>query len=83
MYHVLVPSAFMTPQTVSPRRKTKRAAQHPPKLPLPSSLKQDRLAYIAREIDAKAWEFWGCVLHFVAKLDSPFPIPLPTYERLW
>ena len=32
--------------------------------------KQDRLAYIIREVDAKAWEFWGCVVHF-AKLDSP------------
>ena len=29
------------------------------------------LAYITREPDAKAWEFWGCVLYFAAKLDSP------------
>ena len=27
--------------------------------------------YIIREADAQACEFWGCVLYFVAKLDSP------------
>ena len=46
-------------------------------VPLPFSLpcgaKQGRPAYIIREVDAKVWDFWGCVLYIVAKLDSPFP----------
>ena len=31
------------------------------------------LAYTICEVDDEAWEFWGCVLYFVAKLASPFP----------
>ena len=52
----------------------------PPHFPpsLPCEVRQDRLAYIIRGADAKACQFWGCVLHFVAKL-----IPLPTYGRLY
>ena len=39
--------------------------------PFGVAARQDGLAYIIREADAKAWEFWGCVLYFVAKLDPP------------
>ena len=34
--------------------------------------RQDRLAYIIREVDAEAWAFRGCVSYFVARLDPPF-----------
>ena len=31
-------------------------------------------------LDAQAWECWGCVSHFVAKLDSPSNIWEVVYE---
>ena len=55
-------------------------AWSPPAAPSPCSpfprvflaARQDWLAHVIREVDAKAWESWGCVFCFVAMLDSPF-----------
>ena len=42
--------------------------------------RQDGLAYVIREADANAWEFWGCVLYFGGKHDSPSNVREVVYE---
>ena len=52
-----------------------------PQRPTPSPVEaRPGLTYNIRETDAKAWEFWGYVLYFVAKLGSPSNIWEVVYE---
>ena len=68
-------------ETSRSAQKVPKRAPRPPRFPrLFLAAKQDGLAYIMRAADAQAWELWGCVLYFVAKLDSPSNIWEVVYE---